>query len=151
MVKPHPTYRLIALFLALLMFTTSAGFAIDMHYCQDELKSYRLFGEAENCHEKAEAKACPHHAKMEMEKEGRAMERDGCCHNETLLLQADQDQSTQSFEYAVNKPLQQFLAAYIVAFHKGLQLEEAQKADFLHYKPPSISRDISVLTQSFLL
>lgn len=149
MVKLHSTYRLIALFLALLMFTTSAGFAIDMHYCQDELKSYRLFGEAENCHEKA--KAYPHHPKMEVKKEGCAMEREGCCHNETLLLQADQDQSTQSFEYSVNKPLQLFLAAYFIAFHTDLQPGNTRATDFLHYKPPSIHRDIPVLIQSFLL
>ena len=67
------TYRLIALMMAFLMFFTSAGFTMDMHYCGGELKSVSFFGKAKTCHDMAgenetPKKDCPHHKKMMAEK-----------------------------------------------------------------------------------
>ena len=42
--------RSLAIFMALLMFLTSAGLAIDVHYCQGELKSFSFYSKAQNCH-----------------------------------------------------------------------------------------------------
>ena len=54
-------YRLLAFFMAALMFLTSAGFLVDFHYCQGELKSFNFFGKAPNCHEMAMSGSCAHH------------------------------------------------------------------------------------------
>jgi len=147
------TYRLISLTLAFLVFTTSAGFSIDMHFCQDQLKSISLFGKAKTCHEKSEAapmKNCPHHKKMMTEKEGCTEDKD-CCDNKTLQFQSDQDQQVQSSDFLISKQLQKFVVAYVAVFFTNDLSIESDASSYAQYKPPLIPRDIPVLFESFLL
>ena len=148
------TYRLIALILAFLMFSTSVGFALDMHYCSGKLKSVNFFGKAKTCHEmtvEAPMKNCPHHQKMVEQIQGCSIENKDCCENKTLRFQSDQDQQVQTFDFVVNKQLQQFITAYVVIFFNNNFSIESDTPSFAHYKPPLILRDIPVLIQSFLL
>ena len=52
--KISNTYQFTALMLAFLMFFTSTGFAINVHYCQGELKSFSFFGKSKTCNEMAD-------------------------------------------------------------------------------------------------
>lgn len=148
------TYRTIALIMAFLMFLSSAGFAMDMHYCGGELKSVSIFGKAKTCHEMtkkdAAMKDCHHHKKMMSEKED-CSEDKNCCSNKTVIIQSDQDQQIQSVDFVVSKELKQFVIAYVTVFFSDNSTLERQKSTFALYKPPLISRDISVLNQTFLL
>lgn len=148
-------YRLIALMMAFLMFFTSAGIAMDMHYCGGELKSVSFFGKAKTCHDIAgenetPMKDCPHHKKMMAEKKACSEDKD-CCSNETLVLQSDQDQKVQTNNFVVSKQLKQFVVAYVVVFLANDFDLQREVANFALYKPPLIQRDIPVLNQSFLL
>ena len=152
----HPlggTYRIIACALAFLMFFTSTGFSVDMHYCQGNLKSFKFFGKAKSCHEIAEKVAhCSHHRKaMKPERsEGCSKDKKGCCHNKTLHFQSDQDQQIPTPVFVVSQQLQQFLIAGVAVFfskdHPGKNTPASA-----HYKPPLIPKDVLVLVQSFLL
>ena len=149
------TYQLIALLMAFLMFFTSAGFTMDMHFCGGELKSISLFGKAKTCHDivgenETPMKNCPHHKKMMVEKKGCSEDKD-CCSNETLVLQADQDQKVQTNDFVVNKQLKQFVIAFVAVFFAADFDLQRDTANFAHYKPPLIQRDIPVLNQTFLL
>ena len=146
------TYRFIALFMAFLMFFTSAGFAMDMHFCQGKLKSVSFFGKAQTCHDMADntMKNCPHHKKMMAEKKG-CSEDKNCCSNKTVHFQSDQDQQVQNFDFVVSKQLQQFVIAYVAVFIANDFNIEHEAIPFAHYKPPLIQRDIPILNQSFLL
>lgn len=144
------TYRIFALTMAALMFCTSISFAVDLHYCKGDLKSFSLIGKAKTCHEMAQAKAhCPHHAKM-MQKASKMDEEKGCCENKTLHFQFDQDQQIESIDFAISTPSLQFLVAYVTVFvQKNISIRHTP--NFLTYKPPTIERNIPVLFQSFLL
>jgi hypothetical protein len=149
------TYHLIALTMAFLMFFTSAGLAIDMHYCGGELKSISFFGKAKTCHDmagenEAPMKNCPHHKKMMAEKTSCSEDKD-CCSNKTVLLQSDQDQKIQTTDFVISKEFKQFLIAYVLVFCMNDFDFKRESANFAHYKPPLIQRDISVLNQVFLL
>ena len=37
------SYRALAMFMAFLMFSSSIGFSMDIHYCGEELKSFSFF------------------------------------------------------------------------------------------------------------
>ena len=108
------TYRLIALMLAFLMFFSSAGFAMDMHFCQGKLKSVSFFGKAKTCHDMADntMKNCPHHKKMMAEKKG-CSEDKNCCSNKTVHFQSDQDHQLQTADFVVTKQLKQLQTALI--------------------------------------
>jgi len=146
------TYRLIALMLAFLMFFSSAGFAMDMHFCQGKLKSVSFFGKAKTCHDMADntMKNCPHHKKMMAEKKG-CSEDKNCCSNKTVHFQSDQDHQLQTADFVVTKQLKQFVIAYVSVFlGEDFDLKREVIA-FARYKPPLIPRDIPVLHQAFLL
>ena len=151
MYLPNRIYRLIALALAFLMFFISAGFVVDAHYCQGELKSISVFGKAKTCHDmiaSAIMKSCPHHEKMVVEKKSCSPDKK-CCSNKTIYLQSDQDQQIQI--PVVSKQLQQFVIAYIMVFMPNDFNNEHGALVFARYKPPLISKDILVHHQSFLL
>ena len=158
MSKINITYRLFALTMALLMFVTSVGFSIDLHICQDHVKSASLFGDAPTCYELAGFKnpvkkvvddTCKD--KKEHQHNGTSIDKKECCHNEALNFQSNSNQVTSSTQILSNRQLQQFVIAYVAAFI-GQDLNEARTSiSFALYKPPLIPRDIPVLVQSFLL
>lgn len=152
MYQNNNTYRIIAFSLALLMFMTSVSFAVDMHYCQGNLKSFSLFGKAKNCHEMAQAKAaCPHHAKVATTTElGCSISKKDCCENKTFYFQFDENQETQTNEWAISPTTQLFLVAYITTFISPTRVVKSVQHHFL-YKPPLLRLHRLILFQSFLL
>lgn len=146
------TYRFIALIMACLMFVTSAGFAIDMHFCQGKLKSVSFFGKAKSCHDMVDKSMenCPHHQKMMTGKEACLEDKD-CCSNKTVYFQSDQDQELQKSDFVISTSLQQFVLAYVAVFLSSDYTIAHEAIPFAHYKPPLIQKDIPIFHQSFLL
>lgn len=145
-------YRIVAFLLAILVLVTSVGFSVDMHFCQDDFKSFSLIGKAKNCHDVAIKKStCKHHkATVQQEKPCEKLDKKDCCENRTLTLDADQDQQLQNVDFTLSKQVEQFVTAFIYAFYKDKFTEEAD-IFFANYRPPLIQKDIPVLIQSFLI
>lgn len=147
------TYRITAILLACLMFITSVSFAVDMHYCKGQFKSFSLLGKAKNCHElaaQAAAKPCPFHQKMKAASADQNIDVSNCCKNKTLHIDAEDERQVSEVSTLNQQHLVQFIAAYIYTFLSPPLLEKEQAAYAL-YKPPLIHRSIPVFTQSFLL
>ena len=152
MKKNSFTYRTIALTLAFLMFFTSVGYTVDMHYCQGELKTFNLFGKAKTCHEMEQGKKeCPHHKKMleaSGEKEISQIEKD-CCSNQTLYIQMDEEQQHQAkTALEANPSLPYFAIAFVEIFLKET-LVETENPSYTHYQTPLIPMDIYVLLETY--
>lgn len=149
MYTANRTYRFIAISLAFLIFTSSAGFSVDMHFCQDRLKSISLFGKAKNCHEMAQRASCPHHAVQAGPETTCGLEKKGCCQNRTLHFQTSQDQVAQSYDQlSPDQPTYQYAAMLPAA---GRMTIGDKSILFFHYlyKPPPLIRDLQVQYQSF--
>lgn len=138
------TYRAAAMVMAFLMFFTSMGYSVDLHYCKDELKSFSLFGKAESCHETMSK--CPRHAQMQSS----SKEEKGCCSNKLVIvddLDADFDLNTQGVElsqfsdHVHEAPLQS----------DRLIAHKIHLAQFFHYNGPSPPRDIYALYERFII
>lgn len=150
--KINNTYRIISLSLAFLMFFTSVGFSIDMHYCGNHLKSFSLIGKAKNCYElagTATPSTCPKHKKTDTV-ESQTMEKKGCCHNRNLSLDADLTSPNHANNFIVGEQLQDFAIAFVQVFIAE-RIIESKTPTTSYYKPPLIPKDIPVLVQSFLL
>lgn len=152
------TYRLFALTMAFLMFTTSVGFSIHLHICQDHVKSASLFGDAPTCYELAgyanPVKKVVDDVCIKTKKHthnGTTIDKKECCHNETLNFQSNSNQVISSTSIASERQLQQFVVAYVTAFVANNLDADRRITSYAHYKPPLIFRDIPVLVQSFLL
>lgn len=146
-VKTRGLYRVLAGIMAILILFSSLGIAMDMHFCQDHLKSISLIGEASSCHEKvqktchADQKACKHHQDSKEEKD--------CCHNEQVSMDpihidapAPVDQNWPEAELVVVTPL-----------HIDLDSDFLVPEEIVtfRYKPPKPPPDLQLLFQVFLI
>ena len=138
-------HRLTALTLAILMFCTSVGFSVDLHYCKGGLKSFSFFGEAPSCH--TSKKSCPHHESLQAEDDS---EKKDCCNNETAEFDDLDEDFTLSAGIEFSELNIEFLASFIYSF-SGVTFPIVSSHTFLesnNNKPPI---DIYVLLERYLL
>ncbi len=134
-----------AFMLAIVVLFTSTGFSIDMHYCQNELKSVAFFGEAESCHSEKMGTECPNHKSMSS-----THDEDDCCHNETIILKSDNDLVTMDFADLTTHQVH-FVLAYVHYFIASILAPPTTELEFNLAESPPPERDFQVLFQSFLI
>lgn len=146
------SYKLIALSMALLMFSSSIGFSMDVHFCGNELQSVNFFGTAKSCEmmkvEKVVNHECCETNQNDVEKcDNPIMEQGSCCHNETIVFESNGD--SKSFDFSFEQIQQVVVLA--VLFFPNFDLFElfAEKSNYIQYDPPLILKDISILHQVF--
>lgn len=140
-------YQLAAYSLAFLICITSLGLSLDVHYCGGDIKSFNLFGKAKSCLElagleketvcvaKASSSICP------------IFQKNSCCHNKATYLKANAVQASNYFSTLLDSEIN-----FLPAIFMNDQIEFAvQVTRFAQYKPPLLSRDLSVLFDTFLL
>ena len=147
------TYRLTAFLLALLLLITSAGFAVDLHFCGGKLVSFSFWGKAKTCYELANMEEapkvnCPGHSST-LEFSRPCLDAKSCCSNKTLHVQADQDRQTQNgvrlFSVQQMQPI-----AFVSTSRNRHSLSVVKKLAIDHYKPPKLPKDVAVAFQTFL-
>jgi len=157
------TYKIIALTLAFLMFFTSFGFSLDIHYCQNEIQSYSVIGKAKSCDKLADHN-CDHasqkchkatsddqnlsydHSKIsdkECDKE--------CCQNRSFHVENLDEDSLSSINSSFDLNQMQFVLAYVYSLYNVSVFKGNAVSNFSTYSPPLIEKDIQLLFQSFLL
>ena len=149
--QPKFIYRTTALLMAFLMFFTSVGFSIDMHFCRGQLKSVNLLGKAKSCHVVGAAmKNCPHHQQAQTAV-NKTIKKKDCCENQLKYFHLDQDQqqNTASFSLSSLSSLQ-FIVVNLSTYSSTSFSNQEVTTDHL-YKPPVLFRDIPVLFANFLL
>jgi hypothetical protein len=131
--------------LAFLVFFSSAGFVLNKHFCQNELKSVALFAKATPCHDEKIMVDCPMHGQMEMPGNN---ESKGCCDDTSDYLKSETDQITQPFSIDLES---QLVLLSVAVFSANIQLLSTDKKNihYLNYKPPLIICDLPVELQTF--
>ena len=153
--KIRTLHRIFALSMAFLMLGVSAGFSADFHYCQGEFKNFALYKKAKSCHELASMKASCH-TKSDSEKTCHSAkikcdseEENGCCNNNTKLVQLDLDYAFGAFQITTTD----FSPNYFTVVGQvipDLRRINKEKIQYLNYKPPLIVTEKTILFQSFL-
>ena len=144
--------RILAVSLALLVFLTTTGFTLDIHYCQDQLKSISFIGEAKNCHEAQSTKRCGKQTKKcQHSEDADKSDLDNCCHNERITIDKSEIEATQPQVVSTEKISLQFIANFITVFIDE-NSNDFRPQSFKPDKPPPLpDRDILVLYQTFLI
>jgi hypothetical protein len=143
--------RTISLALAFLMFFTASAFTIDMHYCQDRIQSFSVFGKAKGCNQMDPAAlSCAHVRAGNESSDHGTLSKKQCCQDRLFYIQSDDELITQSFDNISSNRLQTYIPSYFRVLH-GSRLTDNNTPAFFRYKPPLIHRDISVLLGTFLL
>lgn len=147
-------HKAMTILLVFLMFSSSIGFSMDIHFCRNELKSFSVFGNAEACEvmqtkqKKESTHACCKLPKKENEKcHNEVVAKGNCCHNESLIFDNGGEFETTNFS------LQQFqqilIAALLIVPNFHLFQTSNKPVNFAHYNPPPLIKDVSILHQVF--
>ena len=149
--KSFKGYRPIALLLSMLMFLSTAGVSMDMHFCQGNLKRVNFIGKAKTCTEIIQKQAACHSqskcSKNKVECASNGNHTD-CCKNEKIVLEYEYD-ATHTLENTKSTNLDFYASTTFVSIH-GITIEP-QSIPYLHYKPPKLIRYLPILLESFLL
>ena len=143
--------RTISLALAFLMFFAASAFTIDMHYCQDRIQSFSVFGKAKGCNQMDPAAlSCAHVRTGNEPSEHGSIGKKQCCQDRLFYLLSEDDLISQSFDNISSNRLQADIPSYFRVLH-GSRLTDTDSPAFFRYKPPLILRDIPVLLGTFRL
>lgn len=147
-------YRFVAFLLALLMFFSSTGISMNLHYCQGHLRSISILAKTKCC--STEKKALCHKSLNDIgydETCNIANEDKSCCQNEKLVIKSlDQDLlMVNSILTDIKYPHIQLMAIAANFVFEGIDDTGDLIVNFEQYKPPLPERDIQILFQTFLL
>lgn len=149
------SYKFIAFLLAFLMLISSAGFSLDLHYCQGNFKNLAFFKEAKSCHELAKKSTSAHCKKMQTPCSKKDSSTTGveceksCCSRNTILVEAETNILSAKIITA-DYFSAYFMIAFVYSFvPSNTSTEYLNK--YLLYKPPPQDKDLSVLFQTFLI
>jgi hypothetical protein len=141
-------YRIISAVLAFLMLSTSIGYAVDIHYCQGQIKSLSVFGDAKGCDEiMSAAMSCAHRDRTDTD--AYTLEMQGCCDNGNFYFSSDVDQVLEGARATLTDH-SQVMAIPVACNWSRSGKSEVRLQSAFRYKPPPIYRDIPVLMQTFL-
>jgi hypothetical protein len=143
-------HRITSLILSLLIFISSSGVSLDLHFCQGTFKSFSIYGKAKNCHELSlegnkKKPTCKHHLAKATQKEQK-----DCCKNHTYVIKKSKAEATSQilhefqdfqFDYFNIPPNREIV---------NIEVFEYIEAYVLH-KPPLPKRDYQVLFQTFII
>lgn len=135
---------MLAFFMAFLMFLTSTGLSVDMHYCGHKLKTVSLISTADPCYK--DSGECP-----SSPSENNQMAPSSCCRNHTLTLDSGAEEYAPSSPVVLQKINAGMIAVLTAVILPTSGENTAETHKFLSYKPPLPDRDIPVLCQSFLI
>ncbi len=135
--------------MAILIFSSSVGVALDIHYCKDEIKSLGFFHSAKDCYQLAGFETPEKHHDQKTNSEAFFKQKD-CCSNESVLFQLDTDFSLPTlFDFNFD---QDFYVFHQPSFNSADEpVDFYSPNNYKNYKPPLLEKDHIVLIQSFLL
>lgn len=147
------TYRLSALFLAILMLFSTVGFSLDIHYCGGKVKSFSFYGKAETCKmmSKTSTVSCHNASKKtcSQNESNNGFSKKSCCDQKTFTLQnLDDSKVINGIEWTTADL--QLITVYVLANFNLFQTE-VSKTIYSVYSPPILNHDVAILHQVFLI
>lgn len=112
--------------LSFLLLVTTTGLTINRHYCGDNLESISIFSEPQSC-----------------------CEMPNCCHNESIVIQLEEDFSISSFNISFEQ-IAVVLPNFSSLFNADLQ-EISDFKEFVHTPLKNPIKTVLSSIQSFLL
>jgi len=138
---------MVSALIAMAIFLSTTGLSIDMHFCQDHLKSISFFGDAKSCVEKMAN--CQKHDTDKLVNETKKRCPIGCCTDEMIQLDSIEELFIQATEKNVDEvPIGLFfIQMTLIAVCVDQKFTPIPDI----YKPPKIIKCIFKLVYSFLL
>ena len=122
--------------LSFIVLFSSMSFAIDEHYCGNNLMDVSYFGDADNCGSE----------EVTMNSSSSSVKQNNCCKDETTLLESSIFNKEKFINLQhVDAEVLFFKANSYLGTYKDIAIEIEYYTDF---SPPDIAQDIQVLHQA---
>lgn len=135
--------------MALLIFFSSSGLSIDIHYCKGKVKRLNLLGKAKSCSEVDQELSHCYNSENENSSCSVNGTHDGCCNNQSFKLDLDFD-SGEILATNFTDIQDKLVIAYVLSYLK-YSVPSTTLDNYRDYHPPPLERDIAVLFQVFRL
>ena len=137
--------RLLSVTLALVVFVATVGVALDVHVCQDEIKSIGVFEKAIACSNMKINSSCavPSNSKQNN------VTQDPCCKSNQFISKINVANSNQAIFEFVNHNFISFDLESRIDRNVFLSSTSVQAIPLL--RPPPIEKEFSILFQTFLI
>ena len=134
--------KILSFFLAVFILFTTSSFAVDMHFCCNELVDFSIISKAKACTDKNQLTDGP-------TKHCTTLQEKDCCINQTIVKEGDDTfkKSNTILEKENLVFINTFFYTYINLF-EGL---DRNVIPFQSYRPPLLSVDIIILNETFLI
>ncbi|MEL6251393.1 MAG: hypothetical protein AAFR87_05215 [Bacteroidota bacterium] len=137
--------KILHILLASMILLSSTGLVTHLHYCQNELKEFSFFVEADSCLPDFITVSCPLHPEGMKVKNP---DKKDCCEDEIHYEKLDIEQQTKSFEVELIKDFLQLAIIPVNDLH--IEEEVLQANHYLNYKPPLLYAKLQSELQTFL-
>jgi len=118
---------------------SSMSFAIDEHYCGNNLMDVSYFGDADNCGSE----------EVTMNSSSSSVKQNNCCKDETTLLESSIFNKEKFINLQhIDAEVLFFKANSYLGTYKDIAIEIEY---YTNFSPPDIAQDIQVLHQAFLI
>lgn len=125
--------------LSFIVLFSSMSFAIDEHYCGNNLMDVSYFGDADNCGSE----------EVTMNSSSSSVKQNNCCKDETTLLESSIFNKEKFINLQhVDAEVLFFKANSYLGTYKDIAIEIEY---YTNFSPPDIAQDIQVLHQAFLI
>ena len=141
-------YRWVHIALASLVYFSSLGVLFNKHYCQEELKGFAFFLEAENCHERAARAEMPPNCPMHGSDSPESDHEKDCCEEESQYLKLELEHFSPD-RSGISADIDHFVAGDVG--YSSPICHSSTPVEYLNYRPPLLFFDLAVLQQVFLL
>lgn len=132
--------KILSMTMALLVFATSISYAVEMHYCAENLVDFSFFNNSDNCAQ-SDDDIFLHNCSVAEEP---------CCSSEEIVIEGQDTVVKSNFEDLTHDQ-QLFLTSFGYSFINLFEGLEKNVVPFASYIPPLLVRDILVLDQTFLI
>ena len=143
MIKP-----LFHIIIAFSVFFSSAGFWVNVHYCQGEMARTSFIISFGTCCTGKTVAPCSKTQKSCNKEEQK--DKDGCCDNKPSFHKLEQNQKIEQIEFSSFKQLVSFNAIIPIINLELPTLYNKKYTPFFNYSPPHIVYDRQVRLQTFL-
>jgi|TARA_B110000459_G_scaffold201594_1_gene252652 hypothetical protein len=125
--------------LSFIVLFSSMSFAIDEHYCGNNLMDVSYFGDADNCGSE----------EVTMNSSSSSVKQNNCCKDETTLLESSIFNKEKFINLQhIDAEVLFFKANSYLGTYKDIAIEIEY---YTNFSPPDIAQDIQVLHQAFLI
>ena len=133
--------NILSVFLSFLLLATTSSFAVNLHYCSNELVDIGLFNKADSCKiiltkEESSSKHCN-------------LEKETCCNEKTILHNGNDIVKVTTLQVNINTLVytQSLSPLYTILIKNS----KKKNIPFKYYSPPSLVTDIYVIYDTFLI